>query len=473
MQRRSKSNRYSNRLINSMEAQNAEICHECLGNAHVRGRLREIASAGACAYCLRPSSHCWRIVAIAAWLVPQFKNHFDNVIFSAEPIQLASPVETILTSALDIPDRASHDLRIVMWKMNLNDANPEDPEEFTEDELYVLSGRHLTNFEREWSNLQEIAQHKGRYFNESVAGFFRRLFVGVLNLHDQEERPLVDQIDQDCSIFRARIARERSELSTIILGLPFELAAPSGRLARAGRLNAAGISVFYGAFDRKTCIAEVRPPVGSSVVIGEFKALRKLSLLNLARLRSLAVNEKFLSPGYSERSKQFAYLRGIANKFSLPVMPGGEEFDYLLSQMAFEFLGSVATPQLDGIIYPSVQMEGDVNNIALFERSSAVRDWSDIDLNWISYTDGPYPEGGNKHRVHSSFSLPPSAADSFDSMFDEPTRRSLTNKDLLPSLSLPMNGVEVLRVGRAIYEGCSTELEIEAPIRADDFSTGQ
>ena len=35
-------------------------------------------------------------------------------------------------------------------------------------------------------------------------------------------------------------------------------------------MNAAGISVFYGAMEEETCIAEARAPVGSYVVIGRF-----------------------------------------------------------------------------------------------------------------------------------------------------------------------------------------------------------
>ena len=53
-----------------------------------------------------------------------------------------------------------------------------------------------------------------------------------------------------------------------------------GPLAETGgRMNAAGISVFYGATDDETAIAGVRPPVGSWVATATFEVIRPLRLL--------------------------------------------------------------------------------------------------------------------------------------------------------------------------------------------------
>lgn len=60
-------------------------------------------------------------------------------------------------------------------------------------------------------------------------------------------------------------------------------------------MNSTGISVFYGATDDQTAIAEFRLSVGSWVVTATFEVIRPLRLLNLG---DLGVN----SPGFRRRS---------------------------------------------------------------------------------------------------------------------------------------------------------------------------
>jgi hypothetical protein len=52
-------------------------------------------------------------------------------------------------------------------------------------------------------------------------------------------------------------------------------------------MSAAGVSVFYGATDRDVALVEVRPPVGSKVLIGCFEVIRPLRLLDLPALNEL------------------------------------------------------------------------------------------------------------------------------------------------------------------------------------------
>ena len=59
--------------------------------------------------------------------------------------------------------------------------------------------------------------------------------------------------------------------------------------AAAGRMNARGISVFYGANDPLVALSEVRPPVGARVAIARFEIIRPIKLLDLtarARVRT-------------------------------------------------------------------------------------------------------------------------------------------------------------------------------------------
>jgi hypothetical protein len=124
-------------------------------------------------------------------------------------------------------------------------------------------------------------------------------------------------------------------------------------------MNAAGISVFYAATDPNVALAEVRPPVGSKVLIGRFGVIRPLRLLDLQALEFLA-DEKgsFFDQDHVRRLRRGKFLRGLSWLVSKPVMPEDQPRDYLPTQAVADFLGTAANPPLDGMIYPSVQFAG-------------------------------------------------------------------------------------------------------------------
>jgi RES domain len=55
-------------------------------------------------------------------------------------------------------------------------------------------------------------------------------------------------------------------------------------------------------------------------------------------------------------------------------MPDDEPFEYLPTQAIADFLATEATPPLDGIIFPSVQVGGEALNIALFHKAARVEE---------------------------------------------------------------------------------------------------
>jgi len=152
-------------------------------------------------------------------------------------------------------------------------------------------------------------------------------------------------------------------------------------------MNAAGIAVFYGATDPDVALAEVQPPVGSKVLIGQFELLRPLKLLDLEALEQLAADKgSIFDPDYVNRLERTAFLRGLSQRIARPVMPDDRDIDFLPTQAIADFLAAVADPPLDGIVYPSVQVgppsgssarvfggRKDRRNVALFPRAARVQ----------------------------------------------------------------------------------------------------
>jgi RES domain len=156
-----------------------------------------------------------------------------------------------------------------------------------------------------------------------------------------------------------------------VLRLPaVELGPPRGRLAKAGRMNASGVSVFYGALDEVTCIAEIRPPVGSRVVTGRFEVIRPLRLLDLDALTGIYEPGSYFDTRYGQNAARFSFLRSLGEILSRPVLPGDEEFDYLPTQVIAEYLAS--RRKLDGIVFHSAQTGHEGQNVVLFHEASVV-----------------------------------------------------------------------------------------------------
>jgi hypothetical protein len=146
--------------------------------------------------------------------------------------------------------------------------------------------------------------------------------------------------------------------STLRLGQkrPERDVGPPPDKAVPGRMNAAGISVFYGATDADLALGEVQAPVGSKVLIGHFEILQPLMLLDLKALERV-VDERgsIFDSNYGRRLKRADFLRGLCHRISKPVMPTDRERDYLPTQAIADFLATTANPPIDGILYPSVQ----------------------------------------------------------------------------------------------------------------------
>ena len=173
-------------------------------------------------------------------------------------------------------------------------------------------------------------------------------------------------------VYRGRKALSADELYRILKSPASELGPPPSQLAAAGRMNSAGIPVFYGAQQRKVCVAEVRPPVGSRVVTGKFELIRTVRLLDLDLLEQAFVETSHFDERYSEHYGRHAFLKQLVAEITAPVMPEEETKEYLPTQMMADFLSFRVCPRLDGILFRSSQTDGAGQNVVLFNHASHV-----------------------------------------------------------------------------------------------------
>ena len=155
--------------------------------------------------------------------------------------------------------------------------------------LYALDDGlldELNEFENRWQNFLASIINEHRFFNKTAKQYLDDLFE-VLLVHGEIASTLLSSVDIETSLYRARIAGDPSVLKEIKNDPASQLGPPPSHLASSQRMTPEGISAFYGAFDRETCISEIRPLVGDSVVSAEFRALKPLHLLDLNKLVTL------------------------------------------------------------------------------------------------------------------------------------------------------------------------------------------
>lgn len=154
-------------------------------------------------------------------------------------------------------------------------------------------------------------------------------------------------------VFRARSARSSEQALQYSKNPQRDVGQPPPESARAGRMNPTGISVFYGALGKDTAVAEVRPPVGSLVVVAGFRPTRKLRLLNLPRIDDVYTGSIFCAD-YESKAARRAFLEGFHRLIASPVQPHDEPLEYIPTQAVAEYVAHVLG--FDGILYASAQI---------------------------------------------------------------------------------------------------------------------
>lgn len=247
-----------------------------------------------------------------------------------------------------------------------------------------------------WSAMEKKLQESNRFFNLDAQQTLDDVFGYIFKNHPSAVLQLPVETTK---LYRARVFQSEAAMEK---GLQFPEAnfgPPPSDIAPSGRMNARGISVFYGAFDAETAIAEVRPPVGSRVVVAEFSLLRPARLLDLTQLRSLTVRavSKF-DPEYFEQYQRCYFFRRLSRQLVMPVVPELQERNYLLTQAIADYLSTHRDNEgeLDGIMFPSAQTsssftESKKMNVTLFHKSSSVMNASErrkaADVELYSYDD--------------------------------------------------------------------------------------
>jgi hypothetical protein len=227
-----------------------------------------------------------------------------------------------------------------------------------------------TEVDREWDQFRNALRHQSRFFNADARDFLDRLMgdINTLRVMSEREKTVIHVMKPDGStrVYRARRANGRDELERILKTPGEELGPPPPEIASAGRMNAEGITVFYGSLDRKTCVAELRPFLGDRVVSAEFRLQKPIRVLDFQLLERCYHEQplSYFQPDFHERVIYRHLLSRLHSKVRQPILPGDER-EYLTTQVLAEYLSTIVQPQVDGVLFSSAQ-SGEGLNAVLF-----------------------------------------------------------------------------------------------------------
>jgi hypothetical protein len=397
-----------------------KLCHECVGERYLSDQIEVEGISAACDYCAEIETPCFSIVQIANLVQTAIEQHYYMTPDSPDDYQSSwlrdkesdydwerdgEPVQDVVTELLCATENIAADV-LELLSDRFDCRRPGDPDEgeteFAHTAFYELKAHSHRDWDLKWQRLEVALKNEVRFFNQEVLDVLKSVFN---NLHQVQSRTLdvaVVHIGPGTplgALYRAREFQSAYGLKKALESPVEELGPPPGEYARAGRMNASGISVFYGAEQAHSALSEVRPVVGSNVVVAKFSIIRPLQVLDLRALKTINFKGSLFDPSYAEEKQRMGFLSTLTGRLTVPVMPGEQEREYLTTQAVADYLAGMSEPELDGILFPSVQ-DGTGVNVVLFHKSALVEPLAESGRKVVSASieeidyefDAPYPE---------------------------------------------------------------------------------
>jgi hypothetical protein len=361
------------------------ICPECIGEPFLKQKIaEEAATERPCSYCGR-SGPTVSVGDLADGIEGAIERHFHRT--SDEPgladsllgtegswVRPGYPVANVIADMAGLDEGPSRDVQVILNGRHPDAIDCSNEPPYGADARYEEASADDVGWQAEWNDFETALKTENRFFNKRAEATLESIFKDLATLQTCNARKAVVDAGPGTDyqwLFRARAFQKRERLTEALKYPDREVGTPPSLSAAAGRMNASGISMFYGSKEPHVALAEIRPPVGSDVVVGRFEIIRTLRLLDLNAMLAIDVDGSYFDPEYMNSLERAQFLRRLSRRMSMPVMPDDERFEYLITQAIADYLATQVSPPLNGIIYPSVQA-GSGENIVLFHGAARV-----------------------------------------------------------------------------------------------------
>ncbi len=463
---------------NGEEQESKRICSRCVNEPFLRNWIDSDGTEDKCSYCDRWGKSV-SVSELADKVEIAFSDYYERT--STEPDGLeylmmsdkesvynrerkGDEVLYVIEDIACIDETPASDILSILEEKHsdFDTACMGEESEFDKESYYQRKKIDCRENEELWGEFERSLRSEGRFFNKVAQDILDYLFSDLSELHTADGNSVIMDIGPGTTttnVFRARVFQGEEEKLLGTLEKPWErLGPPPAEAANAGRMNANGISVFYGADTIETAIAEVRSPVGSRVVVAKFEITRRLRLLNVNALMSIRESGSIFNPDNLSKVKRARFMESLSRRIVRPVMPNDEARDYLATQAIADYLASKIG--LDGMRFSSVQTGHSAFNFVLFHHSAKVEEadipnGTKIEANLFSYNEDENPEYHVLEILNQEKRID-------DKVRDIDYRSGRTDHLIYDtrksSLRVDTNGISVFEINKAEYRYTRTEV---------------
>lgn len=337
------------------------ICDRCLADDYLRSMVKEQANRSECSFCGRVNSKrpiaisFNRLMKVIAGAVYEYYDHVENEAIAYVPEDGGYIGDTYDTYDLihdeiptpseraDVLEEIADCLGDYLWC-------EKQPYAITGSEQYTLS----------WERFCETVKYETRFFFGSGEVDPASDIIPVPVMLSElgqiiQSAGLITELPVGTKLFRIRVHKTEEVCDSWS-----SLGSPPPEFAVSNRMSAAGISMFYAAFDPATAKAETTanldPAERNRLTVATWMNTHVLNVLDLSRLPE---RPNFYAQMRYDRD-QLIFLEDFVTNITQPVSHDGREhIDYVPTQIlteyfrhSFKVMGDVC---LDGIIYPSAR----------------------------------------------------------------------------------------------------------------------
>jgi hypothetical protein len=373
-----------------MQPEDKHLCSDCVGEGFLRAEIENVGKRLLCSYC-GERGKSFTLEQMADAIEIALREHFYQTPTDPDALEYAmaregewnwerkgNPVKDVIQQQAEITSKAAEDVRKALHDRHYDRELAQMGEEGPYDREAHYAERDVGSGDSQamWLHFEESLKTEGRFFSATAQKTLDSVFEGLAQHKTHDGRRIIVDAGPGSQLpvlYRARVFQSDKQLEEALKRPDREVGPPPPPAVPSGRMNVHGIAVFYGAEDPVVALAEVRPPIGSKVVVVRFELTRNVRLLDVEALRSVYVEGSIFDPGYLGRLERGQFLQWLSQRISTPVLPDDEPFDYIPTQVIAEYLASEATPALDGIIYPSARGGGNKSNVVLFHKAARVQ----------------------------------------------------------------------------------------------------
>ena len=350
------------------------VCHVCICDKFLAKQVEKEGTQVECSYC-HATKAALTLADLSNRIHEVLEGHFNRFPEDEIPEQFRrdfDDTETVIEEVGGLEPHIAADVRKYLLNKLAQTVNDVEGEgnPYGDGILYNEREADTSDLRSAWWDFKEEIRSRARFFGATTEAILDRIFENLAPLRtlSMQPEPVIRKIkpgDRDSSFWRARTAHSEPEIKSILESLR-QLGPPPSDKATAGRMNAEGIPVFYGALEPETCVSEVRAPVGSFVVLVKFDLLKPIRVLDLEALSKVYSEYSHFDPNYIEKRNRERFLEELVAEMSRPVMPHEAAREYIVTQIVSEYLANRVKPCLHGIIFSSAQTGKGGHNVVLF-----------------------------------------------------------------------------------------------------------